>query len=214
MLRAGEAPSALHNNCSGKHSGVLATCVHCGDPVAGYLDPQHEACRRHVAAYEAMCGVNLRDAPRGIDGCGLPQIGITLRALATGMARFGAPDQLMPKRAEACRRIAKAIIAEPVMVAGTDRFCTKAIAAAGGRAVLKTGAEANFMGAIPARGLGFALKIEDGSTRASEVLAAATVLRFADLDDVHRARMEALSRTVLNNRAGAEVGAIAVARVW
>jgi L-asparaginase II len=214
MIRAGEQPNALHNNCSGKHAGILATCVHCGDPVAGYLDPKHEACRRHIAVYEAMCGVTLRDAPRGIDGCGLPQVGISLTALATGMARFGAPDKLAPKRAAACRRIAQAIIAEPHMVAGTDRFCTKAIEAAGGKAVLKTGAEANFMGAIPARGLGFALKIEDGTTRASEVLAAAVLLRFADLDDAHRARMEALSRTALSNRAGTTVGGIAVARVW
>lgn len=208
MIRAGEQPTEIHNNCSGKHTGIVATCVKCGEPVKGYMAPSHPAQRRITAVYEAMCGLDLTHAPRGIDGCGLPQIGIPLRALALGMARLGSPDSLAPERARACKRIAAAMIAHPSLVAGTGRFCTRAIEAAGGKAVLKTGAEGNFMGAIPGKGLGFALKIEDGAGRASEVTAAQVLLRFADLDATGRDAVAALSRTAIANRAGLNVGEV------
>jgi len=208
MIRSGEQPTALHNNCSGKHAGIVATCVKCGDKVAGYMAPSHPAQRRIVAAFEEMCGLDLSRAPRGIDGCGLPQIAIPLRALALGMARLGSPDKLAPARASACKRIGAAMVANPSLVAGTGRFCTRAIAAAGGAAILKTGAEGNFMGAIPAKGLGFALKIEDGAARASEVTAAKVLLRFAGLAGAAKDAVEALARTAISNRAGLEVGEV------
>jgi L-asparaginase II len=211
MIRAGEQPTQIHNNCSGKHTGMLATCVACGDPVEGYLEPEHPQQRRVLAAFETMCGMDLRHAPRGIDGCGLPQIGIPLHALARGMARLGTPHALAAGRARACTRIGEAIRAHPFLVAGSGRFCTRAIEAAGGAAILKTGAEGNFMGAFPGTGLGFALKIDDGAQRAAEVAAAQIVLRFAKLDDAARTAVTALTRAAIENRAGRQVGAVAPA---
>jgi L-asparaginase II len=208
MLKRGEQPTQVHNNCSGKHTGMLATCVKCGDPVAGYMEPAHPQQRRVLAAFETMCGLDLHHAPRGIDGCGLPQIGIPLKALARGMARLGTPHAVAAARARACTRIGEAILAHPFLVAGSGRFCTRAIEAAGGAAILKTGAEGNFMGAFPGTGLGFALKIEDGATRASEVAAAQVILRFAKLSDAARANVTALARATIENRAGKVVGTV------
>jgi L-asparaginase II len=208
LIRAGEAPTALHNNCSGKHAGMLATAVHLGEKTRGYISPEHPVQQRVVRALEEMCGLDLARAPRGIDGCSLPQIAIPLTALAHGMARFGAPDDLPPARAAACRRIAAALVANPFMIAGSGRFCTAAMEIAAGKAIVKTGAEGVYMAAIPAKGLGIAVKIEDGATRAAEVALATLLARYGGFDDAQLARLDALANPPLSNAAGLRVGQI------
>lgn len=211
LIRAGEAPTPLHNNCSGKHAAMLATAVHQGEKTPGYIKADHPVQRRVLRALEEMCGVDLGNAPRGIDGCGLPQIAIPLSALARGIARLGAPDALPSARAVACKRIGAAIVANPIMLAGTGRFCTRALEIAAGKAILKTGAEGVYMAAIPAKGLGLALKIEDGATRAAEVLMAALLARHAGLDESQQARLAALVHPPVTNVVGLRVGEIAPA---
>ena len=105
--------------------------------------------QRILGVLEAMCGIDLTHAPRGIDGCSIPTIAIPLENLAYGMARFGAPDDLPETRAAACRRIAEAVAAEPFMVAGTGRYCTEVMTVTGRSVLLKTGAEGVFCAAIP-----------------------------------------------------------------
>jgi L-asparaginase II len=214
LIRAGTSPGALHNNCSGKHAGMLATCRHLGEPTRGYIAPEHPQQRRVVAVFEAMLGLELGRAPRGVDGCGLPQIGVPLAALATGIARFGAPDKLPAARASACRRLAAAIVAEPFMLAGTGRFCTRAIAACGGQAAIKTGAEGVYVAAIPARGLGIALKIDDGAARAAEVAMGHLLLAHGGFDDAARARLAGMIAPPVVNAAGRSVGGLAPAPGW
>ena len=214
LIRERRTPSALHNNCSGKHAGMLSTCRHLGEATRGYVQPDHAQQRRMVAVFEAMLGLDLARAPRGIDGCSLPQIAIPLRALACGLARFGAPDRLAPARAQACRRLAAAILAEPFMLAGTGRFCTRAIQACRGKAIIKTGAEGVYVAAIPARGLGIALKIDDGTARAAEVAMGHLLLRHAGLDDAARREVDAMIAPSISNAAGRVVGGIAPAPAW
>lgn len=214
LIRAAEKPSALHNNCSGKHTGMLSVCRHLGEPTRGYIRPEHPQQRRVVAAFEAMLRLDLSRAPRGMDGCSLPQIAIPLGALAGAIARFGAPDRLPSQRAEACRTLAAAILAEPFMLAGTNRFCSRAIEACGGRAVIKTGAEGVYVAAIPARGLGIALKIDDGAARAAEIAMGHLLLAHAGLDDAARAKVEALVTPTIGNAAGLTVGGMAPAPAW
>jgi L-asparaginase II len=206
LYAAGQEPSQLHNNCSGKHAGVLATCRHVGDTPRGYIALEHPAQQRLLRALEEMCGVSLAAAATGIDGCGFPQIAIPLIALARGIARFGAPDGLAPTRANACRRIAAAMVAQPLMVAGTGRFCSKALEIAAGKAVVKTGAEGLYMAAIPAKGLGIALKVDDGAARAAEVMMAALLIRHAGLDASQDRAFEAFLRPVQTNVAGRTIG--------
>lgn len=211
LIRAGQEPASVHNNCSGKHAGMLATARHMGEKLRGYIDPAHPVQQRVVRTLEEMCGLSLRDAPRGTDGCSLPQIGIPLAALARAMSRFGAPDGLAPTRRAACRRIAGAMLGNPLMVAGTGRFCSLVLEICGGAALVKTGAEGVYMAAIPGKGLGIALKIEDGATRAAEVVMARLLACYADLPPERRARLEALTRPALANASGRTVGHIAPA---
>ena len=206
LYAAGQEPSPLHNNCSGKHTGMLATCVHMKERTKGYIQLEHPAQQRVLRALEEMCGVALDNAPRGIDGCGFPQIAIPLKALARGIARFGAPDGLTAGRAAACRRIAAAMVAHPLMVAGTGRFCTKALEIARGKAVVKTGAEGLYMAAIPAKGYGIAIKVDDGAARAAEIAMATLLIRHADLDASQIEAFEALQRPSMTNAAGATIG--------
>jgi len=214
LIRAGANPTALHNNCSGKHTGMLSVCRHLGEPTRGYIQPDHPQQRRVIAVFEAMLRLDLARAPRGLDGCSLPQIGIPLAALAGAIARFGAPDRLPSQRAAACRTLAAAILAEPFMLAGTNRFCTCAIEACGGRAVIKTGAEGVYVAAIPARGLGIALKIDDGASRAAEIAIGQLLLAHGDLADASRAKVEALLTPTIANAAGLTVGGLAPAPGW
>ena len=211
LIRSGEAPTPLHNNCSGKHAAMLATAVHMGEKTRGYSQPDHPVQQRVLRALEEMCGVDLSAAPRGIDGCGLPQIAIPLAALARGIARFGRPDDLPPQRQAACRRIAEALIANPMMIAGTGRFCTQVMEIAAGKAIVKTGAEGVYVAAIPAKGFGIALKIEDGATRAAEVVMAALLTRHAGFDEAQQTRLAALVRPSVSNAAGLRVGEISPA---
>lgn len=214
LIRIGAKPTALHNNCSGKHAGMLNTCRHLGEPTRGYVRPEHPQQRRVVAVFEAMLGLDLARAPRGVDGCSLPQIAVPLVALAGAIARFGAPDALPRRRAEACRTLAAAILAEPFMLAGTNRFCTRAIEACGGKAVIKTGAEGVYVAAIPAKGLGIALKIDDGAARAAEIAMGHLLLAHAGLGDGERAKVETLTTPAIVNAAGLGVGTMAPAPAW
>lgn len=203
---AGQEPTQAHNNCSGKHTGMLTTCRHLKEPPGGYIRIEHPAQQRVMGVLEEMCGVTLDSAPRGIDGCGFPQIAVPLQALARGIARLGAPDSLPQARAAACRRVAAAMMTHPAMVSGTGRFCTRAMEAARGKAVVKTGAEGVYMAAIPAKGYGIALKVDDGAARAAEVVMATLLIRYAGLDTTQVAALEALQRPGITNVAGRMVG--------
>ena len=178
-----EAPQALHNNCSGKHSGFACVgCLMAGDADAaraflrGYVEPGHPVMREISAALEAATGTRLADAPRATDGCSIPTFAIPLRALALGFARFGTGAGLADDRARAAARLRRAVAAEPFMVAGTGRLDTVLMSHFGARVFCKVGAEGVYCAALPELGLGLALKMDDGNTaRAAEVAVVALI---------------------------------------
>lgn len=170
LYKRGESPTRLHNNCSGKHSGMVATCVHCGDDVGSYCDLDHPHQRRIARTLHDFTGFDVTKGPVGIDGCSAPNWAIPLRHLAHAFARLMTGDGLDTVTAGYARAIATACMTEPFYVAGPDRLDTLAMAAFPGRVLMKTGADAVYCGAFPESGLGFALKIDDGGTRASEAL--------------------------------------------
>ena len=208
LLRNGEAPTALHNNCSGKHVGFLTLALHLGVPTKGYIGYAHPVQQTLLGIEEMMAGVELRAAPRGIDGCGIPQYGAPLGNLALAMARFADPSDQPERRRNAVTRVRRAIAANPFMLAGSGRFCTRVIEAAKEKVLLKTGAEGVYMAALPEYGHGIALKAEDGATRAAEVMMGALLQR---LEALSAAECDAL-RDVFNpsviNRAGCRVGEV------
>jgi hypothetical protein len=109
LLRGGTAASALHNNCSGKHTGFLTTAVHLGVGTRGYIQPDHPVQRYWQEVLAQMSGVDLAPAPAGIDGCGIPVRGLSLRATAAAMAQLAAPVRLAPVRAAAAGRVLRAL---------------------------------------------------------------------------------------------------------
>ena len=206
MLREGETPTTLHNNCSGKHAGFLTLAKHLGVPTKGYIGYAHPVQQTLLGIEEVMAGIELRDAPRGIDGCGIPQYGAPLGNLALAMARFADPSSQPERRQKAVARILKAVAAHPFMIAGSGRFCTRVIEAAKGKVLLKTGAEGVFMAALPEYGLGIALKAEDGANRAAEVMMGALLQRMEALTAKQCESLQDLFTPAVINRAGARVG--------
>jgi L-asparaginase II len=177
LIRSGTLPSALTHNCSGKHAGMLATAAHLGEPTEGYWRPDHPVQQRIERALSDMTGCRLGPEVRGIDGCSVPNWAIPLAGLARAFARLATGEGLSPARADACRRIAQACWAHPNLVAGPGWLVTLVMERLPGKVLLKSGAEGVYCGALPERGLGFALKIDDGAMRAAEVVAADIVAR-------------------------------------
>ncbi|MCB1885200.1 MAG: asparaginase [Geminicoccaceae bacterium] len=206
LLRA-ERPSRLHNNCSGKHAGMLATALHSGEPVRGYEGLDHPVQRRCLAGLRRATGDAILEPP-GIDGCGLPNWPVSLKGLARGAARLVTGEGMGEGEAEAAARLVAAMTAHPELVAGTGRLDTEVMRAAP-HLVVKTGAEGVYMAAHRGLGLGLALKAVDGATRASEVALMAALEALGWLED---AALEALAerrRPVLRNFAGEVVGEVA-----
>lgn len=208
MARAQLEPSALHNNCSGKHCGFLALAVHRGYALAGYVKADHPVQVEVRRVLEEMVGVSLGADVCGTDGCSIPTYAMPLNQVATAFAMFGTGHGLTPERARASARLRKACAAAPQMVAGTGRFCTDVMRLFGERVFVKTGAEGVFCGAFPERGLGFALKIDDGATRASEVTAAALIARFVAMSESEVVEFERFRRPRQRNWRGFETGGL------
>ncbi|MCI0430990.1 MAG: asparaginase [Rhodospirillales bacterium] len=210
LIRAGRPPTAAHNNCSGKHTGFLTTAVSLGERARGYIDPSHSVQRRVTRALEDMCGVDLSRAPLGVDGCGIPVLGIPLEKLALGMARLADPGGLPAERRAAVERIRAAVAAEPLMVGGSDAFCSLVMKRLGGRVLIKIGAEGVFCAAIPEEGIGIALKALDGTERAAKAVISHLLERFRLIGAADEKALAALLHPPVLNRAGRIVGAIRV----
>jgi len=215
LARAGAEPTALHNNCSGKHSGFV--CLGCrmagaqGDAargfLSGYVQPGHPVMREVTAALAAATGCDLGQAPVGTDGCSIPTYAAPLRALALAFARVATGQGLSADHARAALRLRRAVAAAPQMVAGTGRMDSRVMAALGERVFCKVGAEGMYCAAFPTLGLGVAIKMDDGNTaRAVEVVMAAVIEALLPLHGDEAALLADLSGVTLKNWNGLVVG--------
>jgi L-asparaginase II len=198
------APSALHNNCSGKHAGFLCLACAMGGDHADYWRPEHPVQREVRAVLEDLSGATLDRC--GVDGCSVPTWPIPLENLARAFARFGTGAGLSPARGRAAARLREACAHKPWYVAGSGRFCTEIMQLLRPRAFVKTGAEGMFCAALPEQGLGIAIKCDDGAGRASEVIMAALIARFLPLNDAERTALSRWLNPTLRNWNGIEVG--------
>jgi L-asparaginase II len=167
LVKADEQALSIHNNCSGKHGGMLALARQLDVDVRGYVKPDHPVQKEIARAYGAICGLDLSQAPMAIDGCSVPTWALPLSNVATGFAK-------LIRMAEG-QRIIASVRAHPFMVAGTTRYDTKIMQSLP-RLFIKLGAEGVFCGCIPHAGLGFALKCDDGAYRGAEVAVAEMLL--------------------------------------
>jgi L-asparaginase II len=216
LRERGEAPSVLQNNCSGKHAGMLALALQLDAPTATYDSPDHPVQRAVQETIARFSGFPTEDLAVGVDGCGVPVFGMTVRAMALMYARLVTPPPDLDDAARrACQRIVAAMIAYPEIIGGTsDRLDTEMMRAAKGRLISKVGAEGVYtVGVLPCHdwptGLGLALKIEDGDdhrarpTVVIEALRQLGVLRDQSLDALAR-----YARFPISNRRGDTVGEV------
>lgn len=195
MIRAGEAPCRVHNNCSGKHAGFLTLNQHLGGN-AEYCQIDHPVQQACLSAFEEVTGET--SAGYGIDGCSAPNHAATLHGIARAMASFAAAEDGQGGRASAMARLRDAMMTYPELVAGEGRACTELMRACGGKVALKFGAEAFFIAIIPEKKLGVALKIVDGSTRGAECALAAILVKLGVLDPNHPAAKTFMTPPVQN----------------
>jgi L-asparaginase II len=178
LIAEGSEPTQLHNNCSGKHAGMLATAVHMREPTAGYWEAHHPVQQRIHRVLAEIAGVPLGADVQGVDGCSVPNWAMPLSVLARTFARLGTGAGMGEERRSALRRILAACWENPELVAGRGRADTVVMRALPRQVFMKTGAEGVYCGAFPELGLGFALKIDDGGKRAAAGTAMALVERF------------------------------------
>jgi L-asparaginase II len=195
----GEQPNVLQNNCSGKHAGMLALARHLGAPTDNYDSAENPVQLAIADVVSQFSGIAVEDLSVGVDGCGVPVFGITVRAMAMAYARLVSPLMEFDQATrDACKRIVRVMSAYPELIGGTsNRLDTEIMRAAPGRVISKVGAEGVYTAAIlPCeewpRGLGLALKIEDGDdhrarpTVVIEALHQLSLLRDESLEAVAR----------------------------
>jgi len=198
MIQRGEAPTRIHNNCSGKHTGFLTVARHWDIATQGYELHDHPVQRAIAKTLGELTEIKT-EFPWGVDGCAAPNFAVPLDAQARAFAKFAAPDALSPERASACRRIVRAMMSHPELVSGTGRTCAILMRSAKGRAAVKTGAEGFFAGMIPELGLGISIKIDDGAGRAADTVIAAILDKLGVLGDAGDAR-QMLRAPITNTR--------------
>lgn len=209
---SGQPFTQIHNNCSGKHTGMLMTAVLRGLPLDDYVSAEHPVQREIVSTFARMAGLE-EDLPTGIDGCSAPTFGVPLRSLAVAFARLVNPPDA-DFAAVAAHRIVTAMINHPEMVGGTKgRFDTELLRAGHGKLVCKVGAEASYcIGVLPCeqfpRGAGIAIKMEDGSYRGLGPTVVEALARLGVLNEDEVAQLAAYHRPVVDNRRGLHVGEV------
>ncbi len=207
LICADSPPRQWHNNCSGKHAGFLTLKTRLGGGPE-YVRADHPVQSAVRAAFEEVTGI--ASPGHAIDGCSAPNFATSLTGLARAMARFATAGAGGDARARAMVRLREAMALHPELVAGEGRACTRLMRAMGGRAMVKTGAEAVFVAILPGPGLGLALKIDDGASRASEAAIAALLVRLGALERDHPVARHYLAAPLVN-RAGIRCGEVRAA---
>ena len=216
LREKGEAPNVLQNNCSGKHAGMLALALHLGAPTETYDEPTNPVQLAIGKTVSRFCGIAIENIAVGTDGCGVPVFGITVKAMALMYARLvSTPAEFDKQTRDACSRIVAAMTSYPELIGGTsDRLDTEIMRAAPGRLVSKVGAEGVYtVGVLPCddwpRGLGLALKIEDGDDHRARPTVVIEALR--QLGILANESLEAVARYAffpVRNRRGDVVGEV------
>lgn len=206
MARDGGAMlTRLHNNCSGKHAAMMARARLAGWPTAGYERADHPVQREAREEVAKWSGLDATALGVGVDGCGVSVFAMPLTAMALAYARFG---DAYTRGEEPAARIGKAMVSRPFLIGGTERFDTVLAEETAGRVIAKVGAEGVHSVAIPDRGLGLVIKVEDGATRAQHPAVIEALRQLRVLSDPLPARLAEFARRPIRNTRGDAVGDI------
>lgn len=208
MLAEGKTAEIVHNNCSGKHSGMLTLARMLKAPLKGYQLPEHPVQQKILQNVALMTGATPSSLYTGVDGCGVPTFYLSLARMAYAYARLVDPRGLDSEPQGAAMIIAEAMRTYPELVSGTGRLEVTLAEATGHRLVSKGGAEAVFCIGIPERGLGLAVKIQDGTSRTIGTVVAAVLAEIGVLTDSEIQKLAPVIQPIIKNHAGREVGAM------
>jgi L-asparaginase II len=215
MIRAGENPTQLHNNCSGKHAAMLAFARHIGADLKDYERLEHPVQQAILECVAEFTDVPVDAIKISIDGCVAPNFAVPVRAMAAAFAKLVRPPKSFDAETrEACRRVVSAMMSQPEMIGGTGRLDTLIMQSLRGRIVSKIGAEGVYSaGVLPSpkwkTGLGIALKIEDGDDKRARAVVLIEVLRqLGILDDSNDEKLREYSPLRIKNRQGESVGQV------
>jgi L-asparaginase II len=214
LLVSGQQGCRVHHNCSGKHAGFLTTALHLKMSLDGFHLLDHPLQQLSLEGLSKLAQINLRDYPMGIDGCGFPAPTMPLLNLGLAVARFAKPSELSDDRAQAILRIQQAIIREPLYAAGHGTVVSELNQVTKGRVLAKTGAEGVLTAALPEQGLGIALKISDGNSRARASAVLAILDHLGALSDAEKIQLQAHTAPEIINSRGLIVGEIRAAPSW
>jgi L-asparaginase II len=202
VVRRGETPARIHNNCSGKHAGMLAACAHRGWSLADYWKPYHPVQREIVSALARLADVDPASIDHAVDGCGVPAFRLPVVRFAHALARFAASDG-------AAARLFAAMTAHPEMVGGTGRFCTELPRAARRPLLAKAGAEGFYAVAWredSGRGVALAAKSAAGDSRSRDFAVTEALGQMGVLDGDGVRKLAPFHSGPLRNHAGEPVG--------
>jgi L-asparaginase II len=202
LQQEGKKPSPLHNNCAGKHVAMLALCVYHGWPLENYISPEHPVQQLMLDAVSSLTEVPVAQIGIGIDGCGVPVFFLPLANLARAYAK------LSSRVDSAISRLMDASLANPEMIAGSERICTDVMQVMGKKVFAKTGAEGGYAMSLMEQGWGVGIKIEDGNNRALNPVIIETLKQLGVLSREDEERLEAYHHPLIVNHRKETVGAI------
>lgn len=210
LIRNGDEPRSVHNNCSGKHAAMLAFARHIGADTASYLDPSNPVQREILKTISLFSGVPEEELLLGTDGCSAPNFALPLSSMALAYARLiDPPGEFGAAVVAAAKRIVSAMMNHPEYVGGSYRLDTKIMKALPGRIVCKVGAEGVWLAAIPEKKIAIAMKIEDGNDdRARPALAVEMLRRLGMVDGGAEQTLREFSPMILKNRRDTVVGRV------
>lgn len=221
LKAVGAEPQTVHNNCSGKHTGMLALAAHLGLSLADYLDPQSALQRRILADLADVVGLAPDQIVLGTDGCGVPVFGMPLANMAYAYARLAGPDHMPPTRRQAAQRMRDAMMRHPYLIGGRKRICTELMSLEGGRFIAKSGAEGVYsVGILPEAaaaspvlrkagavgGVGITVKVEDGNSDARHLMVVEILRQLGLLTEQDLSALVRYRPGPIHNWAGTEVG--------
>jgi L-asparaginase II len=206
MRKRGEKAGVLHNNCSGKHAGMLAACVNRGWSVENYLHPNHPHQQRILQVIARWAWMPANDIGIGIDGCSAPVFAMPLFNMARMYATLVSSEEPL------AQRIIQTMITAPDMIAGEERFDTEVMRVTNGRVIAKIGAEGiQCLGVTGGQRLGIAMKMIDGSHRAISAVAVAVLRKLGLILDAEYERLAGYQRLPVRNHRQIETGFVEAA---
>ncbi|RNB87019.1 asparaginase [Brevibacillus fluminis] len=209
LLRQGVEPTPIHNNCSGKHAGMLALALQLQSDISTYHHLEHPVQRKIEEALLALSGLKGDELVTEIDGCGVPTFGLPLHNLAHVYAQLAHPEKLDSLSLRTTvKRIVSSMMAYPEMVSGTDEFCTDVMRALPGKVLAKGGAEGVYCMGLPEKGIGIAIKIDDGAFRAAYPAAMEVLKQLGVLDAKEEEALLNYRKPPITNRRKEMVGVI------